>query len=286
MEIANPSNTKEILRKHNLNLKKSLGQNFLIDNNILDKIVETANLTENDTVIEIGPGIGSLTQKMAKVANKVIAVELDNRLIPVLNEIFEGYNNVEIVHGDALEVDFSQLVEGSFKIVANLPYYITTPIIMRLLEEGFNVEEIVVMVQKEVGERMVASPGGKDYGILSIGVQYHTKAEISFIVPPSVFIPQPKVESAVINLKVDKEAAVDLIDEDFFFKIVKSAFHQRRKTIRNSLTKAPYINLSRDQVDQALEEVGIDSRRRAEKLSIEQFAKLSNVLFGLYRSKE
>ncbi|PRX26460.1 16S rRNA (adenine1518-N6/adenine1519-N6)-dimethyltransferase [Orenia metallireducens] len=281
MEIANPSNTKDILRKHNLQLKKSLGQNFLIDNNILNKIVETADLTEEDTVIEIGPGIGSLTQKMAETGARVIAVELDDRLIPVLKESLNVYNNIEIVHGDALEVDFSELVDGSFKLVANLPYYITTPIIMRLLEEGFDVEKIVVMIQKEVGERMVASPGGKDYGILSIGVQYHSNPEIAFVVPPTVFIPQPKVESVVIDLKVKEEQNLEVVDEEFFFKVVKSAFHQRRKTIRNSLSKAPYMNLNRDLIDQALEEVGIDPRRRAEKLSIETFAQLSNALFNL-----
>jgi len=281
MEIANPSNTKEILRKHKLQLKKSLGQNFLIDNNILNKIVETADLTEEDTVIEIGPGIGSLTQKMAETGARVIAVELDDRLIPVLKESLNVYNNIEIVHGDALEVDFSQLVDGSFKLVANLPYYITTPIIMRLLEEGFDVEKIVVMIQKEVGERMVASPGGKDYGILSIGVQYHSNPRIAFVVPPTVFIPQPKVESVVVDLKVKDKQNLEILDEEFFFKVVKSAFHQRRKTIRNSLSKAPYMNLNRDLIDQALEEVGIDPRRRAEKLSIETFAQLSNALFNL-----
>lgn len=285
MEIANPSNTKEILRKHNLNLKKSLGQNFLIDNNILDKIVATANLTKEDTVIEIGPGIGSLTQKMAEVAGKVIAVELDDRLIPVLKESLNGYDNIEIVHGDALAVDFSTLTDGSFKLVANLPYYITTPIIMRLLEEDFDVEKIVVMVQKEVGERMAASPGGKDYGILSIAVQYYSDPEVAFVVPHTVFIPQPKVESVVMDLKIREEANVDLLDEDFFFKVVKSAFHQRRKTIRNSLSKAPYLSLSRDLIDQALEKVGIDPRRRAEKLDIEVFAQLSNALFNLKREK-
>ncbi len=281
MEIANPSNTKDILHKHNLNLKKSLGQNFLIDNNILNKIVATANITKEDTVIEIGPGIGSLTQKLAEAAGRVVAVELDDRLIPVLKDSLSGYNNIEVVHGDALKVDFSQLVKGNFKVVANLPYYITTPIIMRLLEEDFAVEEIVVMVQKEVGERMVAGPGGKDYGILSIAVQYYTDAELAFIVPPTVFIPQPKVESAVIDLQVNQDQKFEVEDDNFFFKVVKSAFHQRRKTIRNSLTKAPYLNLSRDTVDKALKELEIDSRIRAEKLPIEDFTNLANLLFRL-----
>ncbi|MGM0501926.1 MAG: 16S rRNA (adenine(1518)-N(6)/adenine(1519)-N(6))-dimethyltransferase RsmA [Bacillota bacterium] len=282
MDIAKPSKTKELLRKHNLELKKSLGQNFLVDDNILDKIVTSAAVGPEDTVIEIGPGIGSLTQRLAQKANQVVAVEVDQRLEEVLEETLAEYNNVEVVYDDALEVDFDQLVNGQYKIVANLPYYITTPIVMRLLEEKFNVEQIVFMVQKEVAERMVASPGGKDYGILSIGIQFHTTAEILFNVPPDVFIPQPKVHSSVVSLNVLEETPIDVTSKEFFFKIVNAGFQQRRKTIRNSLSKAANINLSRDLVDQALEEVNIDSRRRAEKLSLEQFAKLSNKIFELF----
>lgn len=278
-KISDRSQTKEILKKYNLRLKKSLGQNFLIDNNILDKIVNTAKINEDDTVIEIGPGIGTLTQRLAQKANKVVAVELDNRLIPVLNDTLSEYNNIEIVHGDALEVDFNSLGGDSYKVVANLPYYITTPIIMRLLEEGFSPSQIVVMVQKEVAERMVAPPGGKDYGTLSIGVQYHTEANIAFHVPSSVFIPQPRVDSAVISLEPLNKARIEVVDEEFFFKIVKAAFGQRRKTIRNSLSKAANINLSRDLVDEALEEAEIDSRRRGEKLSIERFGHLSDIIY-------
>ena len=284
MDIAKPSKTKELLRKHDLELKKSLGQNFLVDNNILDKIVDSAGVDETDTVIEIGPGIGSLTQKLAEKANKVVAVEVDQRLEEVLNKTLAEYNNVEVVFDDALEVDFDKLVDGEYKIVANLPYYITTPIVMRLLEEGFNIEQIVFMVQKEVAERMVASPGGKDYGVLSIGIQFHTTAEILFDVPPNVFIPQPKVHSSVVSLNVLSEPPIDVVSEEFFFKIVNAGFQQRRKTIRNSLSKAANINLSRDLVDQALEEVEIDSRRRAEKLSLDQFAQLSNKIFELFEN--
>ncbi|MFO7819181.1 MAG: 16S rRNA (adenine(1518)-N(6)/adenine(1519)-N(6))-dimethyltransferase RsmA [Halanaerobacter sp.] len=281
MDVAKPSKAKELLRKHNLELKKSLGQNLLIDNNILDKIVSQANVTEEDTVIEIGPGIGSLTQKLAQKAAKVVAVEVDERLEELLEETLAEYDNTEVIFGDALEVDFDSLVEGKYKIVANLPYYITTPIVMRLLEEHFNVEKIVFMVQKEVAERMVADPGGKDYGILSIGIQFHTRAEILFNVPPNVFIPQPKVHSSVVSLDLLEGAPVDIHSKEFFFKIVNAGFQQRRKTIRNSLSKAANINLSRDLVDQALANVDIDSRRRAEKLSLKQFAKLSNEIFAL-----
>lgn len=281
MDVAQPSKTKELLRKHNLELKKSLGQNLLIDNNILDKIVAQANVTEEDTVIEIGPGIGSLTQKLAQKAAKVVAVEVDERLEELLEETLAEYDNTEVIFGDALEVDFDSLVDGEYKIVANLPYYITTPIVMRLLEEHSDVEKIVFMVQKEVAERMVADPGGKDYGILSIGIQFHTRAEILFNVPPDVFIPQPKVHSSVVSLDILEEAPVDIHSKEFFFKIVNAGFQQRRKTIRNSLSKAANINLSRDLVDQALASVDIDSRRRAEKLSLKQFAKLSNKIFAL-----
>jgi len=284
MDIAKPDKTKELLDKHNLELKKSLGQNFLVDNKILDKIVAQSNLSADDTVIEIGPGIGALTQKLAEVAGDVVAVEVDQRLEEVLDETLAEYDNVEVVFGDALEVDFDELVDGKYKIVANLPYYITTPIVMRLLEEQFNVEQIVFMVQREVAERMVASPGGKDYGILSIGIQFHTTAEILFDVPPTVFIPQPKVHSAVVSLNVLDEPPIDVLSEEFFFKIVNAGFQQRRKTIRNSLSKAANINLSRDLVDQALEEVDIDSRRRAEKLGLEQFCSLSNKLFELFNN--
>ncbi|WP_408955262.1 16S rRNA (adenine(1518)-N(6)/adenine(1519)-N(6))-dimethyltransferase RsmA [Natroniella sp. ANB-PHB2] len=279
MEIA--KRTREILRENDLRLKKGLGQNFLVDTSILDQIVKVADLTEDETVIEIGPGIGALTEKLAQSAGKVIAVEIDQRLIPVLEDNLAAYDNVEIVEGDALEVDFDQLAGGDYKVVANLPYYITTPILRRLLEEGFNVTEIFVMVQKEVAERMVAQPGEKSYGVLSFGVQYYTQAEIEFKVPSSVFIPQPKVESAVISLKTLEKPRVEVIDEDFFFKVIRASFQQRRKMIKNSLSKAANINLSREVVEQALEEVGIDSRVRGEKLSLEEFAGLSNKLYRL-----
>ncbi|GAB6138909.1 16S rRNA (adenine(1518)-N(6)/adenine(1519)-N(6))-dimethyltransferase RsmA [Halanaerobaculum tunisiense] len=282
MKIAKPSQTKEILNKHNLNLKKSLGQNLLVNSSILNEIVRVADIDEEDTVVEIGPGIGSLTAQLADQAGQVIAVELDERLIPVLEDTLAGYNNIDVVQGDALEVDFDQLAGTGYKVVANLPYYITTPIIMRLLEEDFAVENLVVMVQKEVAERMVATPeDGKDYGTLSIGVQYHTRGNIAFTVPPTAFLPQPKVHSAVVSLEKLNQPRVDVIDEEFFFQVVKAGFQQRRKTIRNSLSKAANIDLSRDLVDQALEKVGIDSMRRGEKLSVEQFGQLSDALYEL-----
>ncbi|MCK8826719.1 16S rRNA (adenine(1518)-N(6)/adenine(1519)-N(6))-dimethyltransferase RsmA [Natroniella acetigena] len=284
MEIARK--TREILREHNLRLKKGLGQNFLVDTSILDQIVEAAELSEDETVIEIGPGIGALTEKLAQSAGQVIAVELDQRLIPILEENLAAYDNVKIIEGDALKVDFDQLAAGDYKVVANLPYYITTPILRRLLEEDFNVTDIFVMVQKEVAERMAAQPGEKSYGVLSFGVQYYTQAEIQFKVPSSVFIPQPKVESAVIGLKLLEQPRVEVIDEDFFFKVIRASFQQRRKMIRNSLSKAANINLSREVVEQALEEVGIDSRIRGEKLSLEEFASLSNQLYILKKENQ
>lgn len=284
--IANPSVTKEILDKNGIQLKKSLGQNFLVDQNIIDKIIASADLTSNDHVIEIGPGIGSLTQRLAEEAKEVWAIELDERFIGILEENLNSYDNVNFIQADALEYDFSQLLTklngDSVKVVANLPYYITTPVIMRLLEEELPFEQVVVMVQKEVAERIVATPeDGKQYGSLSLAVRYYSQPEITEIVPRTVFMPQPKVDSAIVKLDIRQESVVEVKDEELLFKIIQAAFQQRRKTIRNSLSKAANIDLKRDLVDEALSQAEIESRRRGEKLNLERFAVLSNILFEL-----
>ncbi|SDC54916.1 MULTISPECIES: 16S rRNA (adenine(1518)-N(6)/adenine(1519)-N(6))-dimethyltransferase RsmA [unclassified Candidatus Frackibacter] len=285
-KIATPSKTKQILRQNEIRLKKSLGQNFLVDYNIIDKIAAGADLNKGDYVIEIGPGIGSLTQKLAEEAEEVWAIELDERLISILKDNLNAYDNINYIHADALEYDFQGLLNNldgsSVKVVANLPYYITTPIIMRLLEERLDLDRVVVMVQKEVAERMVATPeDGKDYGSLSLAVQYYSEPIIYAHVPKNVFIPQPKVDSAVVSMQIREEPPVEVKDKELLFSIIKAAFQQRRKTIRNSLSKAANIDLERDLVDAALAKVEIDSRRRGEKLTLERFADLSNTIFNL-----
>ncbi|SJZ75511.1 16S rRNA (adenine(1518)-N(6)/adenine(1519)-N(6))-dimethyltransferase RsmA [Selenihalanaerobacter shriftii] len=284
--IASPSVTKEILDKNGIRLKKSLGQNFLVDRNIIDQIISGARLSKDEHVIEIGPGIGSLTQRLAEEAEKVWAIELDDKLISILPETLNDYDNIKYIHADALEYDFEELLtdlnDKKVKVVANLPYYVTTPIIMRLLEERLDLDRVVVMVQKEVAERLVATPeDGKSYGSPSLTVQYYSEPNIETIVPRTVFMPRPKVDSAVISMDIRKEPPVEVEDEDLFFSVIKAAFQLRRKTIRNSLSKATNVNLDRDLVDEALEEVGIESRRRGEKLDIKKFATLSNTLFKL-----
>ncbi|MBM7623926.1 16S rRNA (adenine(1518)-N(6)/adenine(1519)-N(6))-dimethyltransferase RsmA [Sporohalobacter salinus] len=284
--IANPSVTRKILKQNGIQLKKSLGQNFLVDQNIIDKIVASANLTSDDHVIEIGPGIGSLTQRLAEEAKEVWAIELDDRFIEILDENLNSYDNINFIQADALEYNFRQLLTKlngeSVKVVANLPYYITTPIIMRLLEDKLPFEQIVVMVQKEVAERIVATPeDGKQYGSLSLAVRYYSQPEITGIVPRTVFMPQPKVDSAIVKMKIRQQPAVEIKDEELLFKVIQAAFQQRRKTIRNSLSKAANLDLKRNLVDEALNQAGIESRRRGEKLNLERFALLSNILFEL-----
>lgn len=283
-EIATPRRTKEIIAKHGFSFKKSLGQNFLIDQNILHKIVDAANLDKQKGALEIGPGIGALTEKLAQAAGKVTAVEIDQRLIPILKEVLEPYPNIYVHHGDVLKTDLPELFEKNFKdmdkvsVVANLPYYVTTPILMRLLEEKLPLDSIVVMIQKEVAERMAASPGTKDYGTLSIAVQYYSEPELVCIVPHTVFIPQPNVESAVIKLKVRETPPVTVKDEKFFFEVVHASFAQRRKTIANNLKSRFFTKENRDQLEPLLETAGIEAARRGETLSIEEFARLSDVL--------
>ena len=272
--IASPQVTNHILHRFKLRADKKLGQNFLIDENIVRNIVAAAELSDKDTVLEVGPGIGTLTQGLAESGASVVAVELDKRLLPVLDTTLEGYDNVRIVNGDILQVDIMQTVGvDEFKVCANLPYYITTPIIFALLEKRLPMERLVAMVQKEVAERMAAKPGGKDYGALSVAIQYYTEPEIAFIVPPSSFIPAPSVDSAVIVCKRREKPPVEVCDEALFFRVVKAAFSLRRKMLNNSLKN---MGIKGEQVAKWLELAGVDGKRRAETLSLEDFAALTN----------
>lgn len=284
-DVSTPRRTKEIIQRHGFQFKKSLGQNFLVDQNILAKIVDAAGLDETKGALEIGPGIGALTEKLAQTAGKVTAVEIDQRLLPILGEVMEPYKHVTVIHGDVLKLDLQQLFAEQFgdcesvSVVANLPYYVTTPIMMNLLEAGLPLENIVVMIQKEVAVRMAASPGGKDYGSLSIAVQYYSEPQLVCTVPPSVFIPQPNVESAVIRLKVRQAPPVQVKDESFFFEVVQSSFTQRRKTIANNLKSRFFSGEGRERLEALLAEAGIEPSRRAETLSLQEFAVLSDVLY-------
>lgn len=281
-ELYMPSKTKEIISKYKFRFSKNLGQNFLIDGNIITKICQGAEITKADGVIEIGPGIGTLTQQLSKYAKKVVAVELDTKLLPILEETLEGLDNVKVINNDILRVDIEKLIEEEFeglnvKVVANLPYYITTPIIMKLLEGKYSIESISVMIQKEVAQRMIANPGKKDYGALSVAVQYYARAEIITEVPSTVFIPKPNVDSAVIKLDIYKKPPVEVMDEKLMFKVVKSAFGQRRKTILNALSGG-YLELEKETIREVLEKAEIDNKKRGEVLSMEDFARISDVI--------
>ena len=272
--IASPQVTQHILNRFKLRADKKLGQNFLIDENVVHQIVAAAELSEADTVLEVGPGIGTLTQGLAESKARVVAVELDTRLLPVLATTLNGYDNVRVVHGDILKVNIMEEVGApSFKVCANLPYYITTPIIFALLEKRLPMERLVAMVQKEVAERMAAQPGGKEYGALSVAIQYYTEPKIAFIVPPTSFIPAPAVDSAVIVCKRRDKPPVEVCDEGLFFRVVKAAFSLRRKMLSNSLKN---MGIKSEQVAKWLELAGVDGKRRAETLSLEDFAKLTN----------
>ena len=272
--IASPQVTQHILNRFKLRADKKLGQNFLIDENVVHQIVVAAELSEADTVLEVGPGIGTLTQGLAESKARVVAVELDTRLLPVLATTLNGYDNVRVVHGDILKVNIMEEVGApSFKVCANLPYYITTPIIFALLEKRLPMERLVAMVQKEVAERMAAQPGGKEYGALSVAIQYYTEPKIAFIVPPTSFIPAPAVDSAVIVCKRREKPPVEVCDEGLFFRVVKAAFSLRRKMLSNSLKN---MGIKSEQVAKWLELAGVDGKRRAETLSLEDFAKLTN----------
>ena len=271
--------TKEVVNKHNFKFSKSLGQNFLIDDNVIDRILEGARLSETDRIIEVGPGIGTLTREMGKVAENVVAIEIDKTLIPILKETLADLDNVEVVNEDILKVDVQGLINeklngGPVKLVANLPYYITTPIVMKFLEEDIPVTDIVVMVQKEVADRMNAKPSTKDYGALSVAVQYYCDTEIVAIATRHMFVPQPNLDSIVIGLHVRDEKKYVVDNEDIFFKTVKASFGQRRKTLLNSLGGLGF--LSKDQIREALQAANIDEKRRGETLSIDEFANLSN----------
>lgn len=281
--LGNSARTKEILAKYHMSAKKKFGQNFLIDDNILCGIVEAAGITKDDCVLEIGPGIGTLTQYLAESAGKVVTVEIDTSLLPVLEETLSSYDNVTVINKDVLKVDIDGIVseynsDRPIKVVANLPYYITTPIIMKLFESGARIESVTVMVQKEVADRMAAGPGNKDYGSLSLAVSYYAEAKTVLDVPPSSFIPQPKVGSAVVRLERFSEPPVSVSDEKFMFEIIRQSFNQRRKTIANSLSNNPSLHLSRQEVCSALINMGIDEKTRGETLSLEQFARLSDIL--------
>lgn len=271
--------TKEVVDKHGFKFSKSLGQNFLIDDNVIDKILYGARLSEGDKIIEVGPGIGTLTREMGKVADKVVAIEIDKTLIPILKDTLDEFENIEVVNQDILKVDVQGLVNeklngGPVKLVANLPYYITTPIVMKFLEEDIPVTDIVVMVQKEVADRMNAGPGTKDYGALSIAVQYYCDTEIVAKAPRHMFIPQPNVDSTVIGLHVREEKKYKVDSEEIFFKTVKAAFGQRRKTLLNALGTLGFLD--KDEIREVLQEANIDEKRRGETLSIEEFANLAN----------
>lgn len=291
-DIATPLRTKAILEKYGFTFKKSLGQNFLIDTNILRNIVEHANLTENSGAIEIGPGIGALTEQLAKQSKKVVAFEIDQRLLPVLKDTLSPYPHVNIIHEDFLKADALKAIQEHFDgiddiaLVANLPYYITTPIIMKVLEDHLPIRSMVVMMQKEVGDRISAEPGTKNYGSLSIAVQYYTSAKIVMDVPKTVFVPQPNVDSVVVRLDKRDKPAVDVLDETFFFKVTKASFAQRRKTILNNLVSQLEDGRNKkDEIVKALGTAEIDPRRRGETLTIEEFASLANALYAFFNSK-
>ncbi len=284
-DVATPKRTKEIVQKYGFTFKKSLGQNFLTDQNILRKIVSAADLKPECGVLEIGPGIGALTQFLAREAGRVVAVEIDERLIPILNDTLIEAGDVRIVHGDVLKLSLPELFAEHFSdiphvsVVANLPYYVTTPIIMKFLEERLPLDNIVVMIQKEVADRMTAKPGGKEYGSLSVAVQYYCEPEIVAIVPNTVFIPQPGVDSAVIKLKVRRQPAVETVDDGFFFEVVQACFAQRRKTIANNLLGRYFAEGGRPALELTLQSCGIDPSRRGETLTMAEFAALTEVIF-------
>lgn len=281
--LGNPRNTIAVLQKYNFNFQKKFGQNFLIDTRILEEIIEAAQITKDDFVLEIGPGIGTMTQYLCEAAREVAAVEIDANLIPILKDTLSEYDNVEVIHQDILKVDINALAQSKnqgrpIKVVANLPYYITTPIIMGLFESHVPIDSITIMVQKEVADRMQEGPGSKDYGALSLAVQYYAKPEIVVNVPPSCFMPQPKVGSAVIRLTRHSEPPVQVEDEKLMFSVIRASFNQRRKTLANGLNNYPGISLSKELIQESILELGAPVNIRGEALSLEQFAQLSNII--------
>lgn len=278
-----PQNTIAILQKYNFNFQKKFGQNFLIDTHVLEKIIDAAGITKDDFVLEIGPGIGTMTQYLCEHAREVVAVEIDKNLIPILEDTLSEYDNVTILNQDILKVDLNKLAEEKnggkpIKVVANLPYYITTPIIMGLFESHVPLDSITVMVQKEVADRMQVGPGTKDYGALSLAVQYYANPKIAANVPPNCFMPRPNVGSAVITLKRYEKPPVEVEDEKFMFRLIRASFNQRRKTLVNGLNNSSDLSIPKEIIVKAIEELGVTLTIRGEALTLEQFAKLSNLI--------
>ncbi len=286
--LGNPKNTIEIIQKHGFNFQKKFGQNFLIDMHVLDKIIEQSGITKDDCVLEIGPGIGTMTQYLCENAREVVTVEIDKTLIPILEETLAEYDNVTVINDDILKVDVRKIVDEKnsgqpIKVVANLPYYITTPIIMGLFESHLPLKSITIMVQKEVADRMQVGPGTKDYGALSLAVQYYAKPEIVANVPPNCFMPRPNVGSAVIRLTKYEEAPVFVEDEEFMFSLIRATFNHRRKTLVNAIGNAGNLNISKEMVAEVLEEMGESATVRGETFDLEKFAEFSNKLLKKVR---
>lgn len=284
-KLSNPQKTIEVIQKYQFDFQKKFGQNFLIDGRVLEKIMDAADITKEDFVLEIGPGIGTMTQYLAERAREVLAVEIDKNLIPILAETLSEYENVDILNADILKTDLNKIAEEKngghpIKVVANLPYYITTPIIMGLFESHVPVENVTVMVQKEVADRMHAGPGTKDYGALSLAVQYYAEPYIAANVPPNCFMPRPKVGSAVIRLTKHKTPPVQVKNEKLLFQLIRASFNQRRKTLQNGIKNFSGFNFSKEEVAEALEQMGVSPTIRGEALTLEQFAQLSNLLDG------
>lgn len=284
MNLIDPKQTIEVIQKNEFDFKKKFGQNFLIDEHVLDKIIAAGNITKDDVVIEIGPGIGTMTQRLAQCAKKVIAIEIDKNLIPILNETLAEYDNVVIINADVMKTDLLEIKnefspDAPVKVVANLPYYITTPIIMNLFESGLDVKSVTVMVQKEVAERMQAGPGNKDYGALSLAVQYYSKPYIAAYVPQNCFIPRPKIGSAVINLERYDKPPIEVCDEKLLFAIIRAAFNQRRKTLQNCINNFEELDFNKEDVTDALGRMSLDESIRGEALTLNQFAELANILY-------
>ena len=282
-KLSNPQNTIQVIQKHGFAFQKKFGQNFLIDAHVLDKIIAAAGVTADDMVLEIGPGIGTMTQYLAERARQVTAVEIDTNLIPILKETLSDYDNVTVINEDILKVDIKKLAEEynagkPIKVVANLPYYITTPIIMGLFESGVPIDNITVMVQKEVADRMQVGPGSKDYGALSLAVQYYAEPYIVANVPPNCFIPRPNVGSAVIRLTRYQTPPVEVKDRELMFKLIRASFNQRRKTLLNGLNNSPELSFGKEQIAAAIEQLGVPAAVRGEALTLEQFARLSDLL--------
>ena len=278
--LSNPTYTKAVLEAHGFSFKKQYGQNFLIDGNILDKIIESADITKDDFVLEIGPGIGTMTQRLCEEAKEVVAVEIDKTLLPVLEDTLSTYKNVTVINEDILQVDIKKLAEEKnegkpIKVVANLPYYITTPIIMELFESHVPLESITIMVQKEVADRMQEGPGSKEYGALSLAVQYYSAPEVVCVVPPSCFMPQPKVASSVITLRCHEKPPVEC-NEKLLFQLIRASFNQRRKTLQNGLSNG--LHFSKEEISQAIAEAGFSPTIRGEALSLQDFARLADIL--------